>query len=77
MLNSYGGPDLVSLKGKTVRSNPSSVRTQIYNIPSQIMQQYRDVTLSVDIMKVNNIPFFMTIYKHITLVYKIDRKSVV
>ena len=29
------------------------------------MQQYRDVTLSVDIMKVNNIPFFMTISKHI------------
>ena len=29
------------------------------------MQQYRDVTLSVDIMKVNNIPFFITISKHI------------
>ena len=29
------------------------------------MQQYRDVTLSVDIMKVNNIPFFVTISKHI------------
>ena len=50
------GPDLGSLKGKTVRSTPSSVRIQIYNIPYQIMQQYRDVTLSVDIMKVNNLP---------------------
>ena len=59
------GPDLGSLKGKTVRYTPSSVRTHIYNIPSQIMQQYWDVTLSVDIMKVNNIPFFMTISKHI------------
>ena len=29
------------------------------------MQQYRDVTLSVDIMKVKNIPFFVTISKHI------------
>ena len=29
------------------------------------MQQYRDVTLAVDIMKVNNIPFSMTISKHI------------
>ena len=45
--------------------DPSSVRTQIYNIPSQIMQQYRDVTLSVDIMKFNNRAFFMTISKHI------------
>ena len=49
------GPDLGSLKVKTVRSTPSSFCTQIYNIPSQIMQQYRDVTLAVDIMKVNNI----------------------
>ena len=32
------GPDLGSLKGKKVRSTPSYVRTQIYNIPSQIMQ---------------------------------------
>ena len=29
------------------------------------MQQYRDVTLSTDVMKVNNIPFFMTISRHI------------
>eukprot|EP00984_Skeletonema_dohrnii_P018431 scaffold8615_cov89-Skeletonema_dohrnii-CCMP3373.AAC.1 len=29
------------------------------------MQQYRDVTLSVDIMKVTGVPFLMTISKHI------------
>ena len=29
------------------------------------MQKYRDVTLAVDIMKVNNIPFLMKISKHI------------
>ena len=29
------------------------------------MQQYQDVTLSIDIMKVNNIPFLITISKHI------------
>ena len=29
------------------------------------MQQSRDITLAVDIMKVNYIPFFMTISKHI------------
>ena len=29
------------------------------------MQQYRNVTLSVDIMKVNGIPLLMTILRHI------------
>ena len=43
------GPDLGSLKGKTVRYTPPSVRTQIYYIPSQIIQQYRDVNSQSDI----------------------------
>eukprot|EP00804_Cyclotella_cryptica_P022012 CCRYP_000938-RA/>CCRYP_000938-RA protein AED:0.35 eAED:-0.94 QI:0/0/0/0.5/1/1/2/0/366 len=59
------GPDLGSLKGKTVRSTPEAVRTQSYTIPLNIMSQYKNVTLSADIMKVNNIPFLMTISRHI------------
>ena len=35
------------------------------SIPMQVMQQYRDVTLSADVMKVTGIPFLMTISKHI------------
>ena len=35
------------------------------SIPLQVMQQYRDVTLSADVMKVTGIPFLMTISKHI------------
>ena len=37
----------------------------MFNIPLQIMQQYKNVTLSVDIMKVAGIPFLMTISRHI------------
>ncbi|KAL7487947.1 hypothetical protein ACHAW6_013525 [Cyclotella cf. meneghiniana] len=59
------GPDLGSLKGKTVRRQPAAVRTEVYNVPLQVMQQYRNVTLSADIMKVNTIPFLMTISRHI------------
>ena len=36
-----------------------------HSIPLQVMQQYKDVTLSADVMKVPGIPFFMTILKHI------------
>ena len=59
------GPDLGSLKGKTVRSQPQAVHTQLYTIPLTIMEQYRNVTLSADVMKVNHIPFLMTISRHI------------
>ena len=59
------GPDLGSLKGKTARRQSPAVQTQSYPIPIQIMQQYRMVTLSADIMFVNRIPFLMTISRHI------------
>ena len=59
------GPELGCLKGKTVRSQPPAVQVTGTNIPMQIMQQYKNVTLSVDIMKVTGIPFLMTISRHI------------
>ena len=59
------GPDLGSLKGKTVRRQSPSVSPSSWTIPISIMQQYRHVTLSTDVMKVNGIPFLMTISKHI------------
>ena len=59
------GPDLGSLKGKQPRTCPDAVRPNLDPIPIAIMEQYRDVTISADIMKVNNIPFLTTISKHI------------
>ena len=59
------GRELGCLKGKTVRTNSPQVRLENISIPVEIMQQYRDVTLSVDIMKVTGIPFLMTISRHI------------
>jgi len=48
-----------------VQSQPDPVQTQSYTIMLSIMQQYCDLTLSVDILKISNIPFLMTISKHI------------
>jgi hypothetical protein len=59
------GPDLGCLKGKTVWQQPKTVQTQSYTIPASIMQQYKDVILSADVMKVNGIPFLTTISRHI------------
>ncbi len=59
------GPNLGSLKGKTVRRTTEHVRTGHVNIPISIMERYRDVTIAGDVMFVNRIPFFMSISRHI------------
>ena len=42
------------------------MRVENTSIPVSIMQQYKNITLSVDIMEVEGIPFLMTISRHIT-----------
>ena len=59
------GPDLGCVKGKTVRQTLPKVRIEVTSIPITSMQQCKNVTLSVDIMKVTGIPFLMTISRHI------------
>lgn len=54
------GPDIGSLKGKTIRHSPEAVRTRIEAVPIQILERYRNMTITGDIMKVNRIPFFVT-----------------
>ena len=48
------GPNLGSLKGKTVRHpNP--------HVPMSILKHHQQVTIVIDIMFINAIPFFITI----------------
>jgi hypothetical protein len=55
------GPNLGSLKGETVRHDGQHIRPEYEPVPNSIMEKYRDVTLSVDIMFVNKLPFIVTI----------------
>jgi hypothetical protein len=59
------GPDVGSLKGKTVRKTSPPVKPEYTNIPATIMSRYQKVTLAGDIMFVNKLPFFVTISRHI------------
>jgi hypothetical protein len=59
------GPDVGSLKGKTVRRPTPHVSTRLIDVPLPLMKQYRQVTLAGDIMFVNRIPFFVTLSHHI------------
>ena len=59
------GPDIGSLKGKTVRRQPPRVEVNEVALPTTIQQHYQEVTLGCDLMFVNKIPFLMSISRHI------------
>jgi len=61
------GPDVGSLKGKTVRRKPHRVRPVFSNLPTEVMARYKDVTLTADVMFVNEIPFLVTKSRNIHL----------
>jgi Reverse transcriptase (RNA-dependent DNA polymerase)/Zinc knuckle len=54
------GPDLGSLKGKTVRHKVDHVDAEVTNVPCSIMERCKDVTVCADVMYVNKIPFLVT-----------------
>ena len=54
------GPSIAMLKDKTVRTTPILVRQDVIEIPKEIWELHKDVTLTIDIIVVNKIPFFVT-----------------
>ena len=62
----YGG-DLVSLKGKTARKKGIRVYSSRVTIPPNILTRYQAVTLCIDIMKVNQLPFFVTVSRNLDM----------
>ena len=58
------GSDLECVKGKTARQMSPTVRVENTSISVSIIQQYTNVTLSVDIMNVAGIPLIMTTSRH-------------
>jgi hypothetical protein len=54
------GCNIGALKGKTVHTPGAHVDSRIDGIPYEIKQRYGDVTLSIDIMFINKMPFFIT-----------------
>jgi hypothetical protein len=59
------GPNLGSLKGKTVRHNTPHMRAETHEMLCKIMSIHHDVTLCADIMFVNQIPFLVTISRNV------------
>jgi hypothetical protein len=71
------GPDVSSLKGKTTRQTPQPVMTDIIEIPTEIRELHRFVTISIDVFFVNKIPFLITLSRKIcftTVTHLANRK---
>jgi hypothetical protein len=62
------GPDVPAMKGKTVRRKSKMPREDdILDVPSNIIKEYSNVHLSIDVMHVNGIKFLVSHSKHIGL----------
>ena len=59
------GPNLGSLKGKTVRRKSSHAPSLVADVPHHIIKTHKDVTLCFDIMFVNKIAILVTVSRNI------------
>jgi hypothetical protein len=62
------GPDLAGVRGQTVRWPPDSVTTNHTQILHALLEQHQRVTLVVDAMFVNGIPFLLSMARGLNLV---------
>ena len=59
------GPDIGSLKGKTVRRKPAQVVNDNIEVPRELIASQYAITLCVDIVYVNGLQFLTTISKNL------------
>ena len=72
------GPNIAALKGKTTRSTPEPVKSDIVAIPTTIRELHRIVTMSIDVFFMNKIPFLLTLSRKIcfsTVTHLSDQKA--
>ena len=58
------GPNLGSVKGKTTRRPTYHVNITWTQVPEDILQRHRNVTLAINIMTINEIPFVVSISRY-------------
>jgi hypothetical protein len=59
------GPDIGTLKGKSTRNVPVAVKTDEIDIPQELKDMHKDLTLCIDIMFVNGMPMLTSIDRSI------------
>jgi hypothetical protein len=59
------GDDIATLRGKTVRNTPYAVMADYVEIPKEILDLNKAVTIAADVMFMNGLPFGVTISRKI------------
>ena len=59
------GPNLGSLKGKTVHRPNPHVKTGTPGVPMEILSIHHDIMLAIDIMFINKIPFLVMVSRNL------------
>ena len=60
------GPSIPNIKGNTVRCKVQHVEPiKIKNVPKNILDKYKEVTICCDLMHINGIGLLVTISRHI------------
>jgi len=54
------GPNIGLLKRNTTHTIQKHVAVKLQDIPQEIMERHGEVTLAIDVMIINKIPFVMT-----------------
>jgi hypothetical protein len=62
------GPDLAGVRRQMVRWLPDSVTTNYAQIPHALLERHQQVTLAVDVMFVNDVPFLVSLARGLNLV---------
>jgi len=72
------GPEIGSIKGKTPRHTPPHVTARVDAVPPEILERHGRVSLAVDIMFVNKVPFLLTLARglQIATVEELDNRQV-
>jgi hypothetical protein len=72
------GQDMYAIKGKSTRSKPKVVINDYGEVPKELIDAQKNVTLCVDIMFLDEVAFLVTVskyIKYITLRFLEDQKS--
>ena len=62
------GPNVYALKGKTTNRKVDHVIVPITRIPKEILRDYKNITLYIDVMFINGIKFLLTVSRNIDFV---------
>ena len=66
--NKLYGPDLANIRGKMAPCKPEHVHAEIVDIPQQILDNQKHITLTVGIMFINSVPFLVSSSRNINLI---------